>query len=291
MTHRIFISLRFAEAELEATALKIALEDKGISTFLCSVQPGGDIAREIISALDGCKLAIIMGTRTYGKDTGNGFSTFEELRFIKKEKPYFLVKMCEMFEEPETRFRLDDSISYYQWYPGSPIPSDLISKILQKLESTIDPNNSFGSNENFSFNSLSRPAIHNTIPLEGLSPTESIELLFFLGCSTELRKRVKELNLVIDGGYLTYLREVEILRELDGNKTNLRIPNLLAILAKLKKFQENGIPSAVLDAVYQQIEDERIKNEKHTGVWLTSSPECHQRFGGSASLELLWQLR
>jgi hypothetical protein len=35
-----------------------------------------------------------MGTYTYGKDTGAGFSTFEELRFIKNELKlfFFLVK-------------------------------------------------------------------------------------------------------------------------------------------------------------------------------------------------------
>jgi hypothetical protein len=30
-----------------------------------------------------------MGTHTYGKDTGAGFSTFEELRFIKNELKLF----------------------------------------------------------------------------------------------------------------------------------------------------------------------------------------------------------
>jgi WD40 repeat protein len=136
MLYQIFISLRFAEAGPEAEALKQALEARGISTFLCAVHPGGDIAREIVNALHGCQLAIIMGTRTYGKDTGVGYSTFEELRFIKDDrKLFFLVKMCERFEEPETRFRLDSSVSYFQWFPGRPLPEDLVPKILEKLSS------------------------------------------------------------------------------------------------------------------------------------------------------------
>jgi hypothetical protein len=77
-----------------------------------------------------------MGTRTYGKDTGAGFSTFEELRFIKNEpKPFFLVKMCERFEEAETRFRLDPSVAYFQWLPGQPMSGDLVPQVLERLSS------------------------------------------------------------------------------------------------------------------------------------------------------------
>lgn len=135
MTYQIFLSLRQAEAEKEGKLLKNALEAKGISTFLCAVDPGGDIKREIVNALNECHLAIILGTRTYGQDTRVGFSTFEELRFICKEKPFFLIKMCDTFEEPETRFSLPDSVSWFPWTPGSPMPKDLLSKIVTKLES------------------------------------------------------------------------------------------------------------------------------------------------------------
>jgi WD40 repeat protein len=134
MSYQLFISLRFTEAINEATALKTALEAKGISTFLCAVEPGGDICTEIVNALHACQLAIIMGTKTYGKNTRAGYSTFEELRFIINEpKPFFLVKMCNRFEEPETRFRLDSSVSYFPWAPGHPLLADLVTKIVEKL--------------------------------------------------------------------------------------------------------------------------------------------------------------
>eukprot|EP01040_Poterioochromonas_malhamensis_P014918 gene14918-16605_t len=135
MTYQIFLSLRQAEAGKEGKLFKNALEAKGISTFLCAVDPGGGIKREIVNALNECHLAIIMGTQTYGQDTRVGFSTFEELRFICKEKPFFLIKMCDTFEEPETRFSLPDSVSWFPWTPGSPMPNDLLSKIIAKLES------------------------------------------------------------------------------------------------------------------------------------------------------------
>jgi hypothetical protein len=244
MSYQIFISLRFAEAGNEATTLKLALEEKGISTFLCAVHPGGDIAREIVNALHNCQLAIIMGTRTYGKDTGAGFSTFEELRFIHgQKKPFFLVKMCDRFEEPETVFRLDSSVSYFLWFPGSPIPGDLVTKILERLESTVSMGSEF-------MEKLRLPVPTSTmIPLESLGVTESVELLIHLGCSAEMRKRVKELNLVIDGSYLMYLQEFEVLQELEGVKNNLHIPVLKGILNKLKKFQETGIPLDVFSTL------------------------------------------
>jgi WD40 repeat protein len=139
MSYQLFISLRFAEAINEATALKTALEAKGISTFLCAVEPGGDICTEIVNALHDCQLAIIMGTKTYGKNTRAGYSTFEELRFIIDElKPFFLVKMCGKFEERETRFRLGSSVSYFLWTPGHPIPADLVTKIVEKLSSVTN---------------------------------------------------------------------------------------------------------------------------------------------------------
>jgi hypothetical protein len=80
-----------------------------------------------------------MGTKTYGKNTGVGFSTFEELRFIHTKKPFFLIKMCEMFEEPETMFRLGDSISWFQWISERSMPDDLVDKIIEKLTSVSAP--------------------------------------------------------------------------------------------------------------------------------------------------------
>ena len=130
-----FISLRFAEAKSEALLLKSALEEKGISTFLCDILEGGDIAAAIIQAIDSCELCIIMGSETYGTDSGAGFSTFEELRFIIDEKkPFFLVKMCEKFTVPETRFRLGKAVSYFPWGPGQPMPNDIVGRIIDKLD-------------------------------------------------------------------------------------------------------------------------------------------------------------
>jgi len=135
----IFISLRFGEAMLEAKSLQQDLHARGISTFLCDIPEGEDLAGAVITALTNCKLAVILGTKTYGKKTSSGFSTFEELRFIVNErKPHFLVKMCAEFEEAETRFRLPPDISYFLWQPKSDeervrLPTGMVDRMVRRL--------------------------------------------------------------------------------------------------------------------------------------------------------------
>ena len=41
----MFISVRFVEAYGQASMLKVALENEGISCFLCAVQEGDSIAK------------------------------------------------------------------------------------------------------------------------------------------------------------------------------------------------------------------------------------------------------
>jgi hypothetical protein len=79
-----------------------------------------------------------MGTKTYGMNTGAGFSTFEELEYIyDEEKPFFLIKMCDKFDVDLTRFLLRKSVSYLQWLPGNSIPGDLVAKVLERLASKV----------------------------------------------------------------------------------------------------------------------------------------------------------
>lgn len=139
----IFISLRFIEAKAYGIALQQALEGLGFKVFLCNVEPGGDIATAIIDALSDCKLAVILGTETYGQKTGVGYSTFEELRFIfDRQKPFLLVEMCREFKEREALFRLTSDIAFYLWQPRSAAelpPVELVQKIaarVQQLRST-----------------------------------------------------------------------------------------------------------------------------------------------------------
>ncbi len=166
----IFISLRFGEAMDEAVALKAALQQRSLSVFLCDVPEGKDIARTVISALTHCKLAVILGTLTYGTETTAGFSTFDELRYIKNEqKPFFLVKMCDRFEVEEARVRLPIDISYFPWQPKSAaerksIPPTLVERILKRhAEVVVAGDNVSG----VSFASLT--GLHSPTPTAAIS--------------------------------------------------------------------------------------------------------------------------
>eukprot|EP00911_Craspedida_sp_UC1_P001797 UC1_evm1s1373 len=139
----IFISLRFGEALDAAKGLKAALEarDRGLNVFLCNEQAGADLMDAIVENISACKLAVVMGTLTYGAAGTTAFSTKEELKFIvSRKKPMFLVKMCDDFEAPLAQFHLGDSVMYHLWRPRtmsskrSP-PSDLVDAILAKLRS------------------------------------------------------------------------------------------------------------------------------------------------------------
>ncbi len=139
MHHRIFISARFCEASTEAGQLKQTLEAKGISTFLSNVPPGENLSSTIAHALKSCDLVVIMGTATYGKNTDVGFSTYNELKYVcEKKKPFYLIKMCDSFEEPETVLVLHQGISYHRWRPRTPMPPDLVPKIIAKVQDILD---------------------------------------------------------------------------------------------------------------------------------------------------------
>lgn len=124
---------------LEAKALQQDLHAQGVSAFLCDIPEGQDLAGAVLTALTHCKLAVILGTRTYGKDTGCGFSTYEELRYIVEvKKPIFLIKMCQAFEEQYAVFRLPSSISHFPWQPATDaerkqLPPGLVEKIVRRL--------------------------------------------------------------------------------------------------------------------------------------------------------------
>jgi hypothetical protein len=93
----------------------------------------------VVSALHGCKLVVIMGTESYGRDTGCPFCTKQELTFILNEKkPFFLVKMCDTFQEAIAKFSLGGNIAHYPWRPRTDAekqapPADMVDQIVKKL--------------------------------------------------------------------------------------------------------------------------------------------------------------
>jgi hypothetical protein len=136
----IFISLRYAEARDESFALKKALENRlpAFKIFVCDEAAGTNLMEVIVKNISSCRLAIVMGSRTYGQKTASAFSTFEELQYIKgKNKPMFLVKMCDEFASELADFALISTM-YEQWKPSNQFekenpPPGLVEKIVDKL--------------------------------------------------------------------------------------------------------------------------------------------------------------
>ena len=131
--YHIFFSLRLAEAMDEAEELKAAIQRARpvVSCFLSGGNPNAsDLGIIIPRALNGAKLAIVMGSKTYGKQTASNFSTYEEMQFILSEKkPMFLLKMCDDWEEAQTKVMIG-SKKYKPWQVGTPMPNGIVDEIL-----------------------------------------------------------------------------------------------------------------------------------------------------------------
>ena len=128
--HQVFVSFRFTEAHSEAMALKHALEARGLPTFVCNEEPGADLQDAIATALTGSKVQVLLATRTYGKKTSELFSTRQEMNYALGQGNPFLIKMCDEWEDPATRVALGEHTMWTMWTPGSPMPGDLVDRIL-----------------------------------------------------------------------------------------------------------------------------------------------------------------
>jgi CheY-like chemotaxis protein len=161
--HHIYISFCAREARQEALALQAALKNHGVSAFVRSkaVDYKNEIYDEekmayIATKLAKCELAVIMGTPSYGCHSVQPFSTFDELQFVKCNKPALgslAVKMCDRFVEPtpqtgKLKSRVlssanmlllasgnseNDFRNATQWFAGDPMPKDLVEKIICRL--------------------------------------------------------------------------------------------------------------------------------------------------------------
>ena len=137
----VFISFRFGEAHVEAIALKEALEARGLKAFVSDMTPGGNLQRVIAHALMTCRLAVVLATKTYGRETNGLFCTSAEMNFIVgQKKPYYLVRMIpfgDEWAEPATIMAFPHSIMFKLWLPGDPMPEGTIDEIDAKLSNTV----------------------------------------------------------------------------------------------------------------------------------------------------------
>lgn len=135
----VFLSLRFGETGAEAWQLKQGLEDAGLTVFISDVSAGISLHQTISEALTGCRLAVLLASATYGRAT-TCFSTREELGCVlDSNKPFYLIKMAEMWEEPVVRMAFSDQIMFKCWKPGTPMPEDLVQGIVNTLAGRPPP--------------------------------------------------------------------------------------------------------------------------------------------------------
>ena len=157
----VFISFRIAESHAEALSLKEGLERRGYTVFLSDFKPGEKLFVAIAEAANECALAVLLATSTYGRATNDRFDTSKELGFIiDSKKPFFLIKMCNQYEEATARFQLDSGIMWVPWTPGQPMPDDLVDKVCARLEDVRAANSSTtaGASASSTIAALASPA-------------------------------------------------------------------------------------------------------------------------------------
>jgi len=135
----VFVSFRISEAESEAHKLQRALEAKGVTTFVSGKQkPGESLPDVILGALEVANVVVIMGTKTYGKETGPVYSSKQEMiltmDYVKQgKKQMYLFKMCNQWEEMSAKAVFSDK-KYREWMPSTPIPDGAVDEIAKMLE-------------------------------------------------------------------------------------------------------------------------------------------------------------
>eukprot|EP01046_Picozoa_sp_COSAG06_P027016 COSAG06_NODE_2360_length_7005_cov_13.853026_12_plen_182_part_01 len=134
-----FGSLRFdGVVPLEAEKLRALLEGRGVSLEIINMEAGGDIDAAVIGGIEHCETFIVFGTMKYGENTGNAACTYYESKFAQdRKKRIILIRMIPFdqdFEHPQARFMFGLNKLVIPWMLGTPMPADLVDKIVDAME-------------------------------------------------------------------------------------------------------------------------------------------------------------
>ena len=78
-----FISWRMNECKRECKLLEQALEaEDSVKPIVIRELPGGDLRKAVTAGMKGADLIIVMGTRTYGKETSGTICTNREMSYF-----------------------------------------------------------------------------------------------------------------------------------------------------------------------------------------------------------------
>ena len=134
-----FASMRFdGVVPGEAAKLKAALFESNVALEIINMKAGGDIDAAVIDSIEHCDTFIVFGSAKYGEDTGNPASTYYESKFAQdRKKNIVLIRMIpynEEFEHPQARFLFGQNMYTLEWQIGSPMPTELVSKIVDAMQ-------------------------------------------------------------------------------------------------------------------------------------------------------------
>jgi len=141
----IYCCVRFDQASSNAAKLlKTELRaKKGITLVVMDISNSGSIRENCANSIDKCRMALILGTKTWGEKTSTEGCTFDEWNLIQAyEKPRFFVKMIpqsEKFKVAATEMLFSNRICEY-WLPNErsqqweTVPSLLIDRIAAEFD-------------------------------------------------------------------------------------------------------------------------------------------------------------
>jgi hypothetical protein len=121
----------------EAKLLQKKLKSLDINAVIIDTEVGQDIRRNVFRSLGNATMVVIFGTSDYGIGTYD-YSTEQEFAAIKDtKKPFFLIKMCDEYDDPVTRCCLLSSIMCPTWKIGDPMPPNLVTQVAEMFQSLV----------------------------------------------------------------------------------------------------------------------------------------------------------
>mmetsp|Transcript_24558 Transcript_24558/g.49898 ORF Transcript_24558/g.49898 Transcript_24558/m.49898 type:complete len:115 (+) Transcript_24558:228-572(+) len=110
---------------------------KQITAFLDPTEGsggGGNVWGSIVDNIQHCKVAVVLCTATYGRETNHFYDTRGELaQLVRRRKPMVLVKMCDRFDKEYAASALE-GLEYVEWAVGAPLPDRLVASIERELK-------------------------------------------------------------------------------------------------------------------------------------------------------------
>ena len=136
-----FFSLRFgAEHGVVSMAeeLQGAMVRKGAKAQIVNMAAGGDIDTTVFEGIERASTFVVFGSAGYGEDTGNQACTYYEYKhaFALKKRIVLLrlIPFDQEFDNLQARVIFNANKLVIPWMLGTPMPADLVDKIVEAME-------------------------------------------------------------------------------------------------------------------------------------------------------------